>query len=268
VARLYNNSAFVYTDTPLDAAECMAFNLNCLGCVAWFEWGEMISLHENRPILPQLKDYIRFFGRHQDLYRDSRPVADVAVLRTFADQNYGPRRYCPIEQALIEGHVAWRIIFDEHLNALDQYRVVITPDKEWLTPGQQRKLAEFQEKGGQVIPPDDIAKPSDLPAALRDKSRILVDAPASVAIELCAQRHPKRVLVHLVNYDPATTLKGVPVKLQLKTPGPKSAFVFSPDCPGSSRLPVERNGSFWACTVPELKTYAVLIVKGGELPAQ
>jgi hypothetical protein len=28
VGRLYNNSVFCYTDTPLDAAESMAYNLN------------------------------------------------------------------------------------------------------------------------------------------------------------------------------------------------------------------------------------------------
>jgi hypothetical protein len=268
VARLFGNSAFVYTDTPLDAAECMAFNLNCLGCVAWFEWGETISLHENRPVLPQMKDYIRFFARHQDLYRDSGTVADVAVLRTFADQNYGPRRYCSVEQALIESHAAWRIIFDEHLNALDQYRVVITPDNEWLTSGQQQILAEFQTRGGQVIPAAEVARPSDLPAALRDKFRILVDAPPSVAIELCQQQHPRRVLVHLVNYDPAAALKGLPIRLRLKTPGPKSARILSPDRAGSSSLPAENQGGLWACTLPELKTYAVIVIKGAELPAQ
>ncbi len=135
VGRLYHNSVFCYTDTPLDAAESMAFNLNCLGCVAWFQWGEMTSIHENRPVLPSLKPYIRFFNKHQDLYRNSRTVADVAVLRTFADQNFGPRTYYPIEQALIEAHAAWRIIFDEQLDALEPYRVVVAPEKEWLTAG-------------------------------------------------------------------------------------------------------------------------------------
>ena len=228
VGRLYNNSAFVYTDTPLDAAECMAFNLNCLGCVTWFEWGEMISLHEDRPTLPQLKDYIRFFSKHQDLYRDSRTVADVAVLRTFADQNFGQRRYHPIEQALIEGHAAWRIIFDEQLDALESYRIVVVPDKEWLTEAQQRKLSAFAARGGQVIPAAQVENPSAFPATLHDKFRVLVDAPPSVAIELCQQKDPPRVLVHVVNYDPAALLKDIPIKLRLAGSAPKSARVFAP----------------------------------------
>jgi hypothetical protein len=265
VGRLYNNSVFVYTDTPLAAAECMAFNLNCLGCVAWFEWGEMISLIEDRPILPQMKDYIRFFTQHQDLYRDSQTMADVAVLRTFADQNYGPRRYYQVEQALIEGHAAWRIIFDEQLNALDHYRVVVAPEKEWLTAAQQQKLAEFAARGGQVVPAKDVSAPDALPAALRDKFRILVDAPASVAVELCQQENPTRVLVHLVNYHPAVTLKDIPVKLRLKGPASKSARLLSPAPAINHSLRGSQQGNSWTCTLPELETYTVIVVNGARL---
>jgi hypothetical protein len=265
VGRLYNNSVFLYTDTPLGAAESMAFNLNCLGCVAWFEWGDLISLHEDRPVLSGLKPYTRFFNRHQDLYHNSRTVADVAVLRTLSDQNYGPRLYYPIEQALIERHAAWRIIFDEHLDALDPYRVVVAPEKEWLTPVQQQKLGEFAARGGQVIPAADVAQPDALPASLHEKSRILVDAPRCVAIELCQQENPSRVLVHLVNYAPDVTLKDIPVRLRLQGPGPQSARVLSPD-PGSSRtLRASRQGSLWTCTLPELKVYAVIVIKGAKL---
>jgi hypothetical protein len=264
VGRLYHNSVFRYTDTPLDAAECMAFNLNCLGCVAWFQWGEMTSIHENRPILPSLKPYIRFFNKHQDLYRDSQTVADVAVLRTFADQNFGPRRYHPIEQALIEGHAAWRIIFDDQLDALDEYRVVVAPDKDWLTPAQEENLTAFAARGGQVVRTAEVEKPDAFPATLCDKSRILVDAPPSVAVELCQQEHPSRVLVHLVNYAPAA-LKDIPIKLRLAGSGPKSARVFSPESRSSRNLPATTEGGFWRCTLPELKVYAVVVVKGAKL---
>jgi hypothetical protein len=260
VGRLYNNSVFCYTDTPLDAAESMAFNLNCLGCVTWFEWGEMISLHEDRPTLPCLKDYIRFFNKHQDLYRLAESVADVAVLRTFTDQNFGPRRYYPIEQALIEGHAAWRVIFDEQLDALQPYRIVVVPDKEWLTDAQQQKLAAFAARGGQVIPAADIANPSAFPATLQDKFRILVDAPASVAIELSQQEHPRRILVHLVNYDPAVSLKNIPIKLRLADPVPKFAHTYSPDHAGSRRLALKKEWDLSTCVLPELKVYAVVVI--------
>jgi len=265
VGRLYNNSVFHYADTPLDASESMAFNLNCLGSVAWFQGGEVVSLHENRPILPQMRDYIRFFNRHQDLYRESQTVADVAVLRSFTDQNFGPHLYYPIEQALIEGHVPWRIIFDEHLAALDQYRVVVAPDKAWLTPAQQQQLAEFATRGGQVVPAAEVGAPAALPAALRDKLRLLVDAPPSVAVELCQQENPTRVLVHLVNYASGATLKDIPIRLRLQGAGTKSARLLSPDPATNRTLHATRPGNFWTCTLPELKVYAVLVINGARL---
>jgi hypothetical protein len=212
-----------------------------------------------------LKPYIRFFNRHQDLYRNSQTVADVAVLRTFADQNFGPRKYYPIEQALIEAHAAWRIIYDEHLDALDPYRVVVAPDNAWLTPVQQRKLADFAARGGQVIPAAQIKDPNALPAALGDELRILVDAPPSVAVELCRQEDPPRVLVHFVNYDPAAALKNIPVKLRLAGSAPKSARLLSPERAGARRLPLKPEGNFSACLLPELKVYGVLVLDGVRL---
>jgi len=104
-----------------------------------------------------------------------------------------------------------------------------------------------------------------LPATLHDKFRILVDAPRSVAVELCQQKNPSRVLVHLVNYAPGTTLKNIPVTLRLKGAGPKSARLFSPDFSDSRALPATQQGDLWACTLPELNVYAVLVIKGGKL---
>ena len=124
VGELYNNSAFLYCESALDLAESMAFNVNCLGCVAWFEWGELIAAHQQsgKPPSRELKPYIRFFLDHQDLYRRWAAVADVAVLRTFAEQNFGPQRFHAVEQALIQGHAAWRMIFDQQLDHLEGCR--------------------------------------------------------------------------------------------------------------------------------------------------
>jgi hypothetical protein len=265
VARLYNNSAFLYTETPLDAAESMAFNLNCLGCVAWFEWGDIAPSHGGKLDVEALKPYIRFFTDHQDLYRNSKPVADVAVLRTFTDESFGPHRYYPIEQALIEGHAAWRIIYDEQVNALDDYRVVVAPDKEWLTPDQQQKLSEFEKKGGQVVPASKIEKPSEFPATLADKLSITVQAPPSVAIELYQQDNPPRVVVHFVNYAPDQPVTNMSVKVRLKSGNPLSVRLLSPDSPGERTLPVGAELRSPTFLVPEFKTYAVVVIEGASL---
>jgi hypothetical protein len=265
VARLYNNSAFLYTETPLDAAENMAFNLNCMGCVAWFEWGQIAPSHGGKLDAQALKPYIRFFTNHQDLYRNATPVADVAVLRTYADQNFGPHRYYPIEQALIEGHAAWRIIYDEHVNALDEYPVVVAPDKEWLTPDQQQALAAYEKKGGQIVQAAKVEKPEELLATLADKLRIVVKAPPSVAVELCQQENPQRAILHFVNYSPGEPVTNMFVKVRLKSGNPLSVRLLSPDAPGERSLPVGAEWRAPAFLVPELKTYAVVVIEGVSL---
>jgi hypothetical protein len=61
------------------------------------------------------------------------------------------------------------------------------------------------------------------------------------------------------------TLKDIPVRLRLQGPGPKSVRVLSPDPGGSRTLRATREGSFWTCTLPELKVYAVLVLNGARL---
>jgi hypothetical protein len=79
-----NNMAFTYTTTPLEMAESMAFNRDCLGCVCWFEYGKIVAKPgSTNPTSPALGPFIRFFHTRRDLLRESRVVADVAVLRSF-----------------------------------------------------------------------------------------------------------------------------------------------------------------------------------------
>jgi hypothetical protein len=141
----------------------------------------------------------------------------------------------------------------------------VVPDTEWLTPDQHQKLARFAASGGQVIPAAQVEKPGALQATLRDKSRILVDAPPSVAIELCQQENPARVLVHLVNYEPTVALKDIPIRLRLAGPSPTSARALSPEHSGGRRLVLKQEGDFYVCVLPELRVYAVVVIKGTRL---
>ncbi len=263
VGELYNNSTFLYCESALDLAESMAFNVNCLGSVSWFEWGKMESAHlTGKPLAKELKTYIRFFLDHQDLYRHWPSVADVAVLRTFADENFGPRKYYPVEQGLIQGQAAWRIIYDEQLDHLDGYRVLVVPDKPWLTAEQERKIARFRQHGGRVVCADDIPQPNAFPKAVRDCLRIVADAPRSVALELRQQNAPRRVLVHLVNYNARQSVKNVTVKLRLKSGTVQSVRLMSPDPATCRAIPFEATSQGCSFVVPECKVYAAVVIEG------
>ena len=43
VARRMGNMAFTYVATPLEMAESMAFNLDCLGAICQFEYGNIVA---------------------------------------------------------------------------------------------------------------------------------------------------------------------------------------------------------------------------------
>jgi hypothetical protein len=263
VGELYNNSSFLYCESTLDLAESMAYNVNCLGCVAWFEWGKVTTAHQSgKPVPPEMKAYIRFFLDHQDLYRRWPSVADVAVLRTFAEHNFGRRKYFAVEQALIQGHVAWRIIYDRQLDDLDGYRVLVVPDREWLTAEQQRKIARFAEQGGQVARSTSISKPAEFLAAILNHLRVVADAPSSVALELREQSKPQRVLVHLVNYNVKQPIKNVVVRLRVKSGAPTSVRLISPDPSVSGPIHFDSTPGECSFTIPELRLYAAVVVDG------
>lgn len=263
VGQLYNNVAFDYVHTPLDAAESMAFNMNCFGQVAWFEWGKVqgASILTNRPVRPELRPYIRFYLDHQDLFRHSKPIADVAVLRTFAESNFASAeeqvKRLKIEEGLITSQAAWRPIFDQQLGALDEYRMVIAPDKKWLAPEQQRNLAEFVAKGGRVASAAESQIPPVIPAP-----RIAVQAPPSVAIELRQQEQPRRVLIHFVNYNTSETISNIPVKLRIQGSHPSTVRLLSPDPAGEQSVSLREDGAIHLFTLLQLKVYAIAIIEG------
>jgi hypothetical protein len=263
VGELFHNSTFLYCESVLDLAESMAFNVNCLGSISWFEWGRMESAHlTGKPLPKELKTYVRFFLRHQDLYRHWPSVADVAVLRTFADANFSPRKYYPVEQGLIQGHVAWQIIFDEQLDHLAGYRVLVVPERPWLTAEQERKIDRFSRQGGRVVRSADIRHPEAFSETVRDDLRVVAEAPRSVALELRQQSAPRRVIIHLVNYNARQTVNGVAVKLRVKTGSVRSVCLLSPDPAVSQPLPFEVTPQGCSFVVPEWKVYAAILIDG------
>lgn len=94
VARAMNNSAFCYTTTPLEMAESMAFNQDCLGAICWFEYGKIKKRPGlEDPMSPGLDPFIRFFHQRRDLLGDADVIADVAVLRSFPSQVFAEARH-------------------------------------------------------------------------------------------------------------------------------------------------------------------------------
>ncbi len=143
------NIVITYTaDSLLEMAESLAFNRGCLGMVggmlAGYELSESDRRHgthdnpytwsghneEGYVLTPSKKAYINFFRKHFDYYRNVESVANVAVLRAFptmAFSNARPQQSTYLfEQTLIQAKVPFDIIFDQNLDNLSKYRVLVS----------------------------------------------------------------------------------------------------------------------------------------------
>jgi hypothetical protein len=131
----------------LAMAESMAFNRQTLGQV-----GDMLGA----PALPpDQRRYIDFFHKQFEYYQDVENIADVAVLYSYASMGFnndGPAvSFMLFTQALIQGKVPFDIIFDEQLNGVGKYRVLVLADQECLSEEQMEVIRAYVEGGGGLV---------------------------------------------------------------------------------------------------------------------
>jgi hypothetical protein len=150
-----NNVTFTYTTTPLEMAESMAFNLDCLGCVCWFEYGNVAERPgSQRPVSPLLDPYIRFFHKRRDLLAGADVVADVAVLRSFPSQAMGGSEYsaltAAVEGQLISDCIPFQIIYDHQLSDLHRYRALVLAGCASLGDSEVDAIRRYVASGGRL----------------------------------------------------------------------------------------------------------------------
>ena len=294
IARRMDNMAFAYTTTPLEMAESMAFNLDCLGCVCWFEYGQVVAEPGSRePLSPALAPFIKFFHARRSLLREAEVVADVAVLRSFPSQVFADRKNAElahrVEQTLIDNHFCFQIIYDQHLSDLPRYRVLVLAGCEAMSDEQIRHVQRYARSGGKIcmVGPagthdewmlprkqhtfDDVLGSSvsrieengDVVAAVRRLCGADLSVSIRAASGLCAEltQQPARRLLHLVNYrtsEPATDI-GVSLRLPASREV-ESVVLVSPPQADDVRLPFEVRDHRVECTVPKVDVYGVVVV--------
>ena len=155
VGRAMDNMTFDYTLTPLEMAESMAFNLDCLGCVAWFEYGDIVSAPGSKdPMSPALERSIRFYHARRDLLRDAAVVADAAVLRSCPSLVFGDPRHtgltAHVEDLLIENRRCFQILHDHQLGDLNRYRALVLAGCAALSDLQVEQIRRFVAQGGRL----------------------------------------------------------------------------------------------------------------------
>jgi hypothetical protein len=294
VARRMNNMAFAYTTTPLEMAESMAFNRDCLGCICWFEYAKIVAKPgSKKPVSEALAPFISFFHTHRDLLRNAEAVADAAVLRSFPSQVFADPKYAvltsQVEQALIENRVCFQIIYDDQLAELNRYRVLVLAGCVALSDRQIEQIKRYLNSGGRVcivgqagtydewLIPRERPALDDLPAAgivrigqaddVVDAVRRACDNQLSVSIKagtgLCSEltEQPNRRLVHLVNYRANDPVQDISVRLLL-TAGRrvKSVTLVSPEREGNLEVSFQEQDGWVAFGVPQVGVYEIAVV--------
>lgn len=131
----------------LQMAESMAYNRQCLGMV-----GEFDAI---RDLPSQPRRYIQFFHDNFALYRDVETVPDVALLHSFASVGFNEGRpntsFMLAAQTLIQSRFLFDVIFDQHLENLAKYRVLLLADQESLSDHQIDLIRAYTEAGGSLV---------------------------------------------------------------------------------------------------------------------
>jgi hypothetical protein len=295
IARRMDNLAFAYTITPLEMAESMAFNLDCLGCVCWFEYGQMVALPGSKePVSPALAPFVKFFHARRDLSREAEVVADVAVLRSFPSQVFGDRSNAEltyrVEQTLIDNRICFQIIYDQHLDDLKRYRVLVLAGCAALSDEQARCVERYAQSGGRIciVGPagthDEWMRPRKQPV-LADLSgagitridregdvlvavcklcgadgSLSVRGPSGLCVELTQQ--PGRRLLHLVNYRADEPANNIEVAIRLPTSRDVASVALAgPQAAADVRLPFEVEGGSVKFVVPRVDIYGIAVVE-------
>jgi hypothetical protein len=294
IARKMDNVTFIYTITPLEMAESMAFNRDCLGCICWFEYGKLVDRPgSKKPVSPDLKPFIRFFHQRRDLLRNADVVADVAVLRSFPSQAFAQPKYAKltsnVEQFFIEERIPFQIIYDHHLKDLKSYRILVLAGCLALSDRQIEQITRFVDNGGQLcalgplathdrwmmprekpaladIPPDKLIKIPYTNEFIQQFRQtfgnclsLSVQAPIGVCAELTKQNN--RRLLHLVNYHQDKTIKDIAVNLRLPPARRvKSVTLASPEHKDNIKLKFNLQDNTVDFIVPQIKTYEIAVI--------
>jgi hypothetical protein len=285
-ARGLNNSAFVYTINPLEAAESMAFNLDCFGCICWFEYDQLWEYPGNvRPMSPALLPFVSFYHKRRDLFRDANVVADVGVFRSYPSMQFGSRQTAKltgeVEEMLITNRCAFQLVFDTQLDELSRWPVLVMPGCVALSDAQVKAIRRYVSNGGQLcvigplathnewILPRERPALDDLPAIrVHEKGNWLDAIQRSLSITtdskaLCAEltEQPNRRMVHLVNYQTDSPLKDLAVRVALpKGRTARSVALASPEHAADITVPFKQESGAVTFTVPTIGVYEIAVV--------
>ncbi|MEA2063483.1 MAG: beta-galactosidase trimerization domain-containing protein, partial [Gemmatimonadota bacterium] len=101
------------------------------------------------------KLYFDFYKANRELYTRTRNREDAALLRSYPSMAYDNHRaeleMSMFEQAMIQSHVPFDIIFDEQMGDLSGYKVLVLVGQNNLSDENIERIREFVESGGGLV---------------------------------------------------------------------------------------------------------------------
>lgn len=156
MARTLNNRVFTnVANSKLKMAESMAYNRQGIGMIGGTDEMEGSLPGKAYQLSADKQAYVQFFHKNFDYYRNTKGVADVAVLHSYTSMAYNSDRpYAStflFEQSLIQGKIPFDIIFDNQLKDLSKYKVLVLADQESMSDDKLNLVRQFVSRGGGLI---------------------------------------------------------------------------------------------------------------------
>ncbi|MFA5193817.1 MAG: alpha-amylase family protein [Verrucomicrobiia bacterium] len=102
-----------------------------------------------------LSHYLGFVHQHESLIFSAHPVNDVAVLHAFPslafNGQYAMDQIAAAEEVLIRSGFQWGVLFDDNLQQLDEFSVLVLAGQSHLSNATCTAVKQFVERGGSVV---------------------------------------------------------------------------------------------------------------------
>jgi hypothetical protein len=294
-AETMDNMAFVYITHPVHAAESLAYNTDCLGCIAWFVGGKTVYYPDtDQPVSPELKPYVRFFHEKRPYYRGAVRVPDLAVLRSYFSHEFRPdmgyRDSAAIEDRCIESKIPWMPVYDHQLAEIGRFPCLSVIGAQVLTGPQINRIKQYVARGGGLIYSaesgqyDEEMRPREnnpfdalsrakvakirhdatldqfrtaICQALGREPSLSVEAPGWLTTELTEQKELQRSLVHLVNYQ-NEPVRDCQVRVRVPHRQIQRVVELRPESETAVMLEFRQQGDRVSFAVPVVNRYCLL----------
>lgn len=158
IARSLKNMVMAYQyrcasadQVKLSMCQAMAYNQQTLG-----ELGGACGVFlDQLPFFKEKKHCVDFFRRNKAFFRDTKTLANVAVLRSYPSMAYdcvdAYRSALLFEQVLIQAKIPFDIIFDAQLTDLSKYTALVVANMRCLAEAQISSIREYVRQGGGLV---------------------------------------------------------------------------------------------------------------------